>query len=70
MGNQSLATLDTSLEQFIQRRRRCHSNNSIDLLDDIYGDEEDDFDVGQAIQIQNGHKDKVVYWLLPFNIYL
>lgn len=64
MGNQSKMILSNQLDKIINDEHYIPSNNSIDLLDDIF--EEDDTDIGLDIDEQMKEK----YWLLPFHMYL
>lgn len=64
MGNQSKMILSNQLDKIINDEHYIPSNNSIDLLDDIF--EEDYTDIGLDIDEQTKEK----YWLLPFHMYL
>lgn len=64
MGNQSKMIFSNQLDKIINDEHYIPSNNSIDLLDDIF--EEDYTDIGLDIDEQTKEK----YWLLPFHMYL
>lgn len=74
MGNQSKLIISNQLDKILTNKNYIPSNNSIDLLDDIYEVEEEDEDVdqsdiGQAIDLYRDRQ-KEKYWLIPFYIYL
>jgi len=75
MGNQSKLIISNQLDKILTNQYYIPSNNSIDLLDDIYEVEEEDEDVdqsdiGQAIDLYRDRRQKEKYWLIPFYIYL
>lgn len=75
MGNQSKLIISNQLDKILTNKNYIPSNNSIDLLDDIYEVEEEDEDVdqsdiGQAIDLYRDRRQKEKYWLIPFYIYL
>lgn len=71
MGNQSKMLIEMQLNKMVGNQYYIHSNNSIDLLDDIFEDHgEDQDDIGQAIQMSDENGKDMSIWLLPFKIYL
>ena len=75
MGNQSKLIISNQLDRILTNQYYLPSNNSIDLLDDIYEVEEEDEDVdqsdiGQAIDLYRDRRQEEKYWLIPFYIYL
>jgi hypothetical protein len=75
MGNQSKLIISNQLDKILTNQYYLPSNNSIDLLDDIYEVEEEDEDVdqsdiGQAIDLYRDRRQEEKYWLIPFYIYL
>lgn len=75
MGNQSKLIISNQLDKILTNQYYLPSNNSIDLLDDIYevDEEEEDVDqsdIGQAIDLYRDRRQKEKYWLIPFYIYL
>lgn len=71
MGNQSRMLIENQLNKIVGNQYYIQSNNSIDLLDDIFEDNgEDEHDIGQAIQMSDENGKDMSIWLLPFKIYL
>ena len=67
--------ISNQLDKILTNQYYLPSNNSIDLLDDIYEVEEEDEDVdqsdiGQAIDLYRDRRQEKKYWLIPFYIYL
>jgi hypothetical protein len=67
--------ISNQLDKILTNQYYSPSNNSIDLLDDIYEVEEEDEDVdqsdiGQAIDLYRDRRQEEKYWLIPFYIYL
>ena len=69
IGNQSISVIGEQLDKIIDNQYYNPSNNSIDLLDDMFNEDFDEDDIGQAIPVHGDRKQKVSYWLLPFNVY-